>query len=534
MSADRRFPLKKTGAIPESVERVPGGVVRVESPGLENLEPIQLGDYLIDRYEVTNQRYQAFVDAGGYTTPDYWRHPFPKDGRQLTWQEAMTEFTDRTGRPGPSTWELGDYPAGQDDYPVSGVSWYEAAAYAAFEGRDLPTVYHWNRAAGAAATSWIVPASNFADRGPTPVGQYAGMNRFGAYDMAGNVREWCFNESVGGFAGRFILGGGWNDAAYMFVDPYTQSPWDRSATNGFRLVTYLGVDDNLERAKQPIRRPFRDFLKDKPVGDVEFQLYLRMYAYDPRPLNAVTERVDTTDQWIRQRVSFDAAYTGERVIAYLHLPRRVTPPYQTVVYFPGSNVIFSNTINQDFQAAWDFIVKGGRALMYPVYRGTLERRTDLNTDQPSETVAYRDYVVQWARDLGRSIDYLESRDDIDADKLGYFGFSWGGRIGGLMLAVEKRLDVAVLHVAGLKFQRALPEADPFNFVPRIRIPVLMLNGRYDQFFPLETSQIPMFRLLGTPPEHKRHVVYEAGHFVPRLQLIKESLNWYDRYLGPVK
>jgi formylglycine-generating enzyme required for sulfatase activity len=50
------------------------------------------------------------------------------------------------GRPGPSTWEAGSYPPGQENYPVSGASWYEAAAYAEFAGTSLPTVAHWLRA----------------------------------------------------------------------------------------------------------------------------------------------------------------------------------------------------------------------------------------------------------------------------------------------------------------------------------------------------------------------------------------------------
>ena len=49
----------------------------------------------------------------------------------------MGEFRDTTGRPGPSTWELGTYPDGQDDWPVSGVSWYEEAAYAAYAGKRV-------------------------------------------------------------------------------------------------------------------------------------------------------------------------------------------------------------------------------------------------------------------------------------------------------------------------------------------------------------------------------------------------------------
>ena len=103
-----------------------------------------------------------------------------------------------------------------------------------------------------------------------------------------------------------------------------------------------------------------------------------------------------------------------------------------------------------------------------------------------------------------------------------------------MPAVEPRIKAVVLYVAGLGMESVRPEADPINFIPRIKVPVIMLNGKYDQFFPTETSQKPFFRLLGTPSDQKRYVVYEGGHFVPRTQLITESLAWLDKYLGPVQ
>jgi dienelactone hydrolase len=143
-------------------------------------------------------------------------------------------------------------------------------------------------------------------------------------------------------------------------------------------------------------------------------------------------------------------------------------------------------------------------------------------------------MIAWGKDIGRSIDYLESRADIDAKKIAYYGVSWGGMMGPILTAVEKRFKASVLYVAGLNFQRALPEVDAINYVGRVRAPTIMLNGKYDHFFPVETSQKPLFNLLGTPPEHKKYVLYETGHFVPRNQLIKESLDWLDTYLGMVK
>jgi eukaryotic-like serine/threonine-protein kinase len=73
--------------------------------------------------------------------------------------------------------------------------------------------------------------------------------------------------------------------------------------------------------------------------------------------------------------------------------------------------------------------------------------------------------------------------------------------------------------------------DPLNFLPRVTTPVLMVNGRYDQVFPYETSQVPFFQLLGSAPEHKEHYVAPAAHLVPRDVVIRRVLDWYDRYLG---
>lgn len=104
----------------------------------------------------------------------------------------------------------------------------------------------------------------------------------------------------------------------------------------------------------------------------------------------------------------------------------------------------------------------------------------------------------------------------------------------VMLTLEPRFKTAVVTVAGLRHQTAQPEADPFNDLSRVTLPVLMLNGRYDFYFPVETSQRPYFERLGTPPADKAWRVYDGSHSVPTTQLVKESLAWLDRYLGPVR
>ena len=147
----------------------------------------------------------------------------------------------------------------------------------------------------------------------------------------------------------------------------------------------------------------------------------------------------------------------------------------------------------------------------------------------------------WARktDLGRSVDYLESREDILHDQLAYYGSSLGAAWGPVLLSAEGRFQAAVFVNGGLILSPRntyhLSEVDPFNFVLHVRLPVLMLNGEHDLIFPVNESQKVMFRLLGTPEKDKRHVIYERGHSRQVLsnEEIRETLDWLDRYLGPV-
>ena len=92
----------------------------------------------------------------------------------------------------------------------------------------------------------------------------------------------------------------------------------------------------------------------------------------------------------------------------------------------------------------------------------------------------------------------------------------------------------VLVSGGLEFQKTLPEVDPFNYAPHVRQPTLLINGRYDFFFPVETSQLPLFRALGAAPQDKRQIVADGGHSPPLDLVVKETVDWLDHYFGPVR
>jgi hypothetical protein len=206
-----------------------------------------------------------------------------------------------------------------------------------------------------------------------------------------------------------------------------------------------------------------------------------------------------------------------------------------VVYFPGGEVIQYNSADRDMRTTpIDFLMRSGRAVVFPIYKSTFERRDNITSGFPDPSNYYRDHVIYWMKDLRRTVDYLQTRGDIDKDRLGYYGISWGGLLGPIAAVVEPRLKAAVWHAGGFTLQKPQPEVDQIHFAPRVRIPVLMLNGRYDFFFPMGTSQQPMYDAIGVAEPLKRWTKFESGHNVPRNELIKETLSWFDDHLGKVQ
>ena len=523
------FPLDSQMNAPDGMVWESGGKFSDYISFIGWVRGINLPPFYMDRFEVTNRQYEKFVDSGGYEKPEYWTQKFVQNGRELNWDRAMLLFRDSTGRAGPSTWEGGHYPEGQADYPVLGVSWYEAAAYAAFAGKSLPALYQWFQAAPEEVARYIVDASNFSPSGPASVGAFKGLGPYGTYDMAGNAKEWILN-TVGDNL-HFIVGGAWNSQTYMYNTPEALSPFDRSATNGFRCVR--DISPLPQPAAAPVQPIHRDFSTFKPASDDVFRAYRALYAYDQKPLNVKVEGlVGETADWREEKITFDAAYDGERMAAYLYLPKNVQPPYQTIVFFPSARVeiLPPDSHSLGDTQFFDYIVQSGRAVLYPIYQGTYERRVQYVGSGGIELLTQR------YKDLARSLDYLQTRPDIDNSKLAYLGVSMGSAYGVTYTALlGDRLKTVVFLDGGYWLNPPEPGGDQADFAPRIKVPALMVNGRYDFSFPVEESQNPLFRMLGTPDANKLHVVMNTPHDVnqQRPELIKNVLAWLDKYLGRV-
>ena len=500
-------------------------------------DPRNVADFLMDQFEVTNAQYQQFVDAGGYTDAQYWTDPIIKEGQVVEVDEIPQLFVDNTGRPGPSTWDVGSFPNGEENYPVRGVSWYEARAYSRFVGKDLPTIYHWSRAT-TTPFLWepgtMIEQSNVNSGIFLEVGQTTGISPNGIHDLCGNVSEWVVN-AVGDK--RLSMGGSALELAYFFNQANPVDPLDRAEQRGFRCVRYADGESPTDSQLAEIKLETRDYETIPEVPDEVFAVYQNQFRYDkdlelnPEVIYRETEQYP---DYIKERVEINAAYSDERIILYLYLPKSVEPPFQTLVYFRNASSIRPVSSETAAHGPFPEIMKSGRAIVHPVVKGTFERWDGLKSWRSNPTQEYTSFVKRWVKDYLRTVDYVMTRSDLDPERIGYLGDSWGAFNGLIIPAIEPRLKLSVCYVGGLSMQEASAEVDQMSFISRVTLPVLWVSGEYDPIFPLEQSATPAFRHLGTPDEHKRHVIFPAGHSLPRSGRIRETLDFLDNYFGPAR
>lgn len=214
----------------------------------ENQRParrVYVDAFYIDKHEVTNAQFQEFILADGYNTRKYWT----RDGwnfieKKRAYYTYPTKETYRIEKPlGFGENSVSTAP----DHPVIGVSWYEAAAYAKWAGKRLPTEAEWEKAARG-TDGRIYPWGNTFDFSKlkyfphheklSPVGSFpSGASPYGALDMAGSVAEWCAGGS-GDNEKKAVRGGGWNAIRLQLRCTYWKAhhPTYRYYNLGFRCA----------------------------------------------------------------------------------------------------------------------------------------------------------------------------------------------------------------------------------------------------------------------------------------------------------
>ncbi len=544
------LPLAREGVLDKGMVMVPASDV----PVYVNLwitsttggERHRIPAFAVSRTEVTNAEYQEFVDAGGYDNPTYWQGLAFHDGdRELTWEEARDYFQDASGEPGPKEWLLGRYPDGAANLPVGGISWYEARAYARFSGKSLPTIHHWARYAlsleegrfGTAPT--IALGSRFSATSPLPAADEVGTGPWGTVHTAGNVREWVHNAAG---TDRLALGGAWSDYASLYSYPLKVSPMQRAPENGLRLMQPLPGMLIDEALFQPVKLQSGDDLSGRePEPDAVFEMMrLQFTASRGPPLNESVERVRESPEWVADKVVLDFAQNQQHTL-YIVRPRQARTPLQAVIYAPSGDCCLNSrpnneTLDYALRAPANIVVRSGRALVMPIWDDSFER---VASDPPAPGTSQasdrdRRLALSWHQDLDATLDYLARHPDFDSGGVALLAMSLGAtRIAPIVLAIEGRIRTAVLISGGLRMDSDHEMRNPLHYLPRITMPVLMINGRYDHIFGYDGARRQMYELLGTPEGLKKQIPYDVGHFeYPSNSLAADIDNWLDEHLGP--
>ena len=165
---------------------------------------VRVTPYFLDRHPITNRDFYEFVASGGYEQIIYWD--------TAIWP-AVLDFVDQTQQPGPRFWSNGYCDVGEEDHPVVGICWYEAAAFARWSGKRLPTDAEWVKAgvwpvklSETQSSQRRFPWGDTMDRtkanlwgtGPghtVAVTEYEeGVSVGGVYQLIGNIWEWTRSD----------------------------------------------------------------------------------------------------------------------------------------------------------------------------------------------------------------------------------------------------------------------------------------------------------------------------------------------------
>ncbi len=469
-NVDLTIRLPAAAELPDGMVLVPA--TRLDIPRVSTTA-VDLPAFYIDRLETTNREYQAFVEAGGYGEAKFWQD-LPFDPARGDWRAQVARFVDATGRPGPATWEAGSYPDGTAEQPVGGLSWFEAAAYARFRDKQLPTAYHWYRAANSlretleSLATATVRRSNFSGKAAQAVGSAGGIGPFGTRGHGrqrprvaverrrhGSLDRRRRLEPAGVHVQRDRRGRSLRSlgrpmacgrCAWRKAGRSPRSCWPQSAP------------------RSSISRP-----SSRPRTQSTPQLPASSTTCRRRRRRSSTAIASGSPAWTRERITLPTGYDETDFNVHLFVPSGGRPPYPVVVFGPHSGYRMGLQHSDDYDPVatsvpLDFVLKSGRALAIVAFDSTFERSWSA-ARRAATPLADRNRLLlaHWRQEIGRTLDYLATREDIAADRVGWYGVSYGAQTMMPLLALEPRIGTAVLDGGGIYLLGLPPAEEPFNY-----------------------------------------------------------------------
>ena len=423
--------------------RVPAGIASVST-----LDDVKVGAFLIDRFEVTNRQFKAFVDRGGYRARQYWKETFTRDGRRITWDDgdAGVPGFDRPAR----SLDLGRRRVPERPRRRPGERRELVRGRGVRGVRGQAPADDLSLAAGCQPRLVLGGAGGQQLRRRRPgTGRFVPRHRPVRHARHGGQREGVVLERGVGeavHARRCVESAG--------LDVHRTSTRARPGTGRGRTASAACATRRpTRRSTRPSGRSIhRPAEPQRPSTDEAFELFRSLYAYDPAPLDPRSEGrpLETTD-WRRETVSFASAVASERITAHLYVPKHATPPYQAVIYANPGMATRLPSPEPGEERIFEFIVKSGRAFLHPALKGYYQRRYSApagRTERRSRPPAGR---VEGLPPLPRLPG--EPRAMWTRDRLAVFGLSRGASLVPILATGDDRLKAAVLFSVGLTPKR---------------------------------------------------------------------------------
>ena len=276
----------------------------------------------------------------------------------------------------------------------------------------------------------------------------------------------------------------------------------------------------------------------QPIGEEAFRTLLTFYQYDSgAPLDARVVETRKMGGFTREKIVF-TGIRDSRVPAYLAVPTNGKGPFPCVVQMHGYTGNKGEWYVDDSYYSGGKVTKALIAAGYAVfsidaqYHGERLAFNDYETagtlNNPGHIHRLYDMIVQTVVEYRRGIDYLETRPEIDANRIGVFGYSMGGMTAFLLTGCEPRVKTTVACVAWRIFDPPESPVAPYNFAKGVDgRPFLMLMATGDQHYTVEQAKA-LFELVDSPVKDLRF--FESNHQLPAGQYIPQAAGWFKEHL----
>lgn len=284
----------------------------------------------------------------------------------------------------------------------------------------------------------------------------------------------------------------------------------------------------------------READRPAPISDEAYRTLADFYQYDPQlPLDARVLKKEDAPTYTREKVVFTGG-RGDRVPAFVMLPKTGRPPYPLVLLIDGWTGGKDRWWDDDSWPRGGLATKALAAegfaafVMDAQFHG--ERAAKLGYLPVDEFVCAecanirREMVVESVLDHRRALDYLAGRGDLDFGRVGALGHSMGGVMTFALAALEPRLKAGVACVTPARRGETWTAASafsPYTFAPRIRVPLLMLMGRSDSHYDGPDARA-LFALLASTD--KALEFYDSGHRLPP-EYVPRAVGWLKQRLA---